>query len=194
MKLNHLLLAGLICGAPLATFAEINIGVGLNFSAPISEAPPPPLAETYGPPPGPDFAWVGGHWFWHHHHWVWGAGHWARRPGFVWSSGHWAQSGGGWVWVEGQWVPAAALAPAPDYGPEVIVQSAPPPPQVEYYGPAPGPDYFWIGGRWAWNGGRWAWVGGRWDRHPHWHPGGGWVAGHWDRRGGGYAWVEGRWR
>ena len=48
---------------------------------------------------------------------------------------------------------------------------------------APGPDFFWIGGRWQWNG-RWVWVNGHFDRHPHYHPGAYWENGHWDDPGG----------
>ncbi len=74
-----------------------------------------------------------------------------------------------------------------------VAQSAPPPPIVETYGPAPGPDFFWVGGHWGWNG-RWVWVHGNYERHPHWHRGGGWVAGRWEARHGRYVWVEGHWR
>jgi hypothetical protein len=193
MKLNNLVLAGLLCGAPVLASAQVNFGIGVNVTAPIGQPPPPPMVENYGPPPGPEFVWVGGHWAWHHHRWNWEAGHWARHPGFMWAPGHWNQVNGGWVWVEGGWVPAGGVAYAPAPG-EVIIQQAPPPPIVETYGPAPGPDFFWIGGRWAWNGGRWGWVGGHWDRHPHWHPGAGWIAGHWNHGPRGYVWVEGRWR
>jgi hypothetical protein len=102
------------------------------------------------------------------------------------------------MWVEGQWVPAAVMAGPVSYGPptapEVVVEEAPPAPMVETYGPAPGPDFFWITGRWARVGGRWSWAGGRWERHPHPHPGGAWIAGHWNHGPHGYVWIEGRWR
>jgi len=197
MKINHLMLAGLLCGAPLAVSAQVRFGVGVNFGPPVPEPPPQAFVENVGPAPMPGYVWVSGQWVWHHGRWMRTRGHWAYRPGFVWQPGAWQQANGGWVWVEGQWVPAAPMVasqPPPPASDVVVVESAPPPPLLETYGPAPGPDYFWIGGRWGWYGGRWSWVGGRWDRHPHWHPGGGWVPGHWDHRGHGYAWVEGRWR
>jgi hypothetical protein len=78
--------------------------------------------------------------------------------------------------------------------PEVVYVGQPPQPQVEVVTVAPGPDYFWIGGRWNYNNNRWVWLGGHYDRHPHFHPGGGWVAGSWERRGPNSVWHEGHWR
>jgi len=195
MKLNSLVIAGLLCGAPLIGSAQINVGVGVNFGAPVREAPPPPRGEVIQVAPGPGYVWISGHWIWRHG-WVWAPGHWDRHLGYTWSPGHWDRRPEGYVWIEGQWVPAAPVGYAPPpagYPGEVVIQAAPPPVIAETYGPAPGPDFFWIGGRWDWQG-RWVWTRGRWARHPHWHPGGGWVAGHWDNRHGGYVWVEGRWR
>jgi hypothetical protein len=76
----------------------------------------------------------------------------------------------------------------------VVVVGQPPAPRVEVVTTAPGPDYFWIAGRWNWDGGRWVWLNGHYERHPHFHPGGGWEQGHWEHRGGNSVWVEGRWR
>ena len=58
-----------------------------------------------------------------------------------------------------------------------VVTVAPPPPQVEVVGLAPGPGYFWIGGYWGWRGGRHYWVDGRWEHHQN-----GWyrIEGHWE--------------
>ena len=59
-------------------------------------------------------------------------------------------------------VPAGA-APVPTQ--EVVVDYAPPPPQVEVVPAIPFPGAIWIGGYWGWGGGRHVWVPGRWD-HP----------------------------
>jgi hypothetical protein len=56
------------------------------------------------------------------------------------------------------------------------VAAAPPAPQVEYYGAAPYPGYFWVGGYWNWTGYRYTWMGGHWQA---------------PRRG--YTWVPRRW-
>jgi len=85
---------------------------------------------------------------------------------------------------------AVEAAPA---GGAVVVNTAPPPPQVEVIPACPGPAnlWFWVPGRWVWRN-HWVWVAGGWQRCPHPHAV--WVAGHWGRRHGGYIWVEGRWR
>lgn len=207
MKRQIALLSVLICGAPLALRAgELNIGVNLAVPVPQAEivtreTPPPPVAEQIYAAPGPDFVWIGGHWAWHRH-WLWIRGHWEHpRPGLVWASGRWEKRPAGFVWVEGCWaapqpqvVVAGPPAPPPVAGGvEVVILDAPPPVIVERPGPGPGPDFFWIEGRWAWRGG-WVWMRGHYERHPHWHPGGGWVAGHWEARRGGHVWIEGSWR
>ncbi len=72
---------------------------------------------------------------------------------------------------------ACVVTPTPGglyIGPAIA--AAPPPPQAEYYGVAPAPGYFWIGGYWNWVGGRYTWVGGRWQA-PR----------------AGYRWEERRW-
>ena len=100
------------------------------------------------------------------------------------------------------YVPVASAAPA--NGPAVappnpagptegtVVEAAPPAPQVEVYGVAPGPGYIWAGGYWNWYGGRWVWAPGRWIYPPY--RGARWLPGYWSRRGGRSYWVRGRWR
>jgi hypothetical protein len=77
--------------------------------------------------------------------------------------------------------PTATPAPAPTAS--VAVQSAAPPPQVEYVPVSPGPDYYWSDGYWSWNGGAWVWVGGSWNVRPGVRVfiGGGPRYGHWRR-------------
>ncbi len=82
-------------------------------------------------------------------------------------------------------------APPPPAGGEVVVTEAPPAPQVEVVGIAPGPEFVWMPGAWEWRG-RWFWVGGRWAAGPH--PGALWVQGRWIRHGHGHVWVRGYWR
>lgn len=82
------------------------------------------------------------------------------------------------------------VAPAPYYGGAAITLP-PPAPRVEYYGAAPYPGYFWIGGYWSWGGGRYAWVPGRWSAP---RPGYSWVPRHWVRGPrGGWHLAGGRW-
>ncbi len=79
----------------------------------------------------------------------------------------------------------------PYYGYEgEVVQVAPPPPQVEYYGPPPVVGQIWIGGFWGWRGGRHVWIGGHWEApRPGYH----WVPHAWLREGPGWRQRPGHW-
>ena len=74
-------------------------------------------------------------------------------------------------------------------GPDVIVQSAPPPERVEVVPMAPGPGYAWIRGHWVWHREHWEWKGGYYERISQ--PGAVWISGQWVARGNGWVWVEG---
>ena len=72
-----------------------------------------------------------------------------------------------------------------------VVAVAPPAPRVEYYGTAPYPGYFWVGGYWSWGAGRYVWVPGRWTAP---RAGYRWVPRHWVRGPrGGWHMAGGRW-
>src|SRR5262245_29031254 len=82
---------------------------------------------------------------------------------------------GGGCYVETQPIPPPPPGSAslevtyepPLYQPEPItVDYDPPPPRVEYVGPAPYPGAVWVGGYWHWNRG-WQWMRGRWMQPPH---------------------------
>ena len=72
------------------------------------------------------------------------------------------------------------------------VNAAPPAPQAEFYGAAPGPGYVWVNGYWNWGGSRYVWAPGRWQRPPRRHAR--WEAGRWENRYGRYVFRQGRWR
>ena len=74
----------------------------------------------------------------------------------------------------------------------VYAVSAPPAPLVENVGPAPGPGYVWLSGRWVWNGSGWAWASGQWALPPY--PQAVWVAPGWVRGPNGWYWQSGYWR
>jgi hypothetical protein len=195
MKLVNLSLFVLACGAaPLVSQAGIDIG--LNFGGPdivVRSQPPPDRYEAIGIAPGPGYVFIRGHWGWRHDRWEWTGGRWElpAQPGNIWISGQWVARGSGWVWVEGHY--QAQMAPPAPVAAVEMADVAPPAPIIETVPYAPGPDYFWIGGRWQWNG-RWVWLHGHYDRHPHFHEGGGWEAGRWEHSGGHYVWREGHWR
>jgi hypothetical protein len=74
----------------------------------------------------------------------------------------------------------------------LVVQSTPPPPQVEVIPEAPGVEYAWTPGYWSWSGHGWIWIGGGWAHRPH--PGVVWVGGHWAHHGHESIWIGGGWR
>ena len=83
------------------------------------------------------------------------------------------------------------VAPAPGYYGGGYVVVAPPPPRVEYYGAAPYPGYFWMGGFWRWGVGGYVWSPGHWAAP---RPGFRWVPQHWVRGPRGWHMAGGRWR
>jgi hypothetical protein len=87
---------------------------------------------------------------------------------------------------------ACVVIPAPRHygGGGEVVTVAPPAPQGEVVGVAPGPGFIWIGGFWNWIGGRHVWVGGHWESH---RPGHRWVPHQWHRDGPGWRLAPGHW-
>jgi hypothetical protein len=73
---------------------------------------------------------------------------------------------------------------------EVVVQSAPPPEQVEVVPVAPSTESVWIRGHWHWNGGQWIWRPGHYETR---RVGYRWVPAHYESRGGAYYYVQGHW-
>lgn len=77
----------------------------------VQTPPPAPLHEVVGPPPGPGFVWVSGHWFWSGAQYVWASGHWlAMRPEYIWVQPVWQRSSRGWWLQGGGWQRQAAPA------------------------------------------------------------------------------------
>jgi hypothetical protein len=73
-------------------------------------SPPPPPAypvaqERVPSQPGPEYAWVRGHWAWAGGGYRWIYGQWIRRPSAVaiWEPGRWRHEHHGWVWIEAHW-------------------------------------------------------------------------------------------
>lgn len=68
-------------------------------------APPEPQDERAPPPPGPDYVWVPGYWFWNGRGYVWHAGHYDVPPdrGAVWVRSGWVHHRGRYRYVPGRW-------------------------------------------------------------------------------------------
>jgi hypothetical protein len=69
--------------------------------------PPPPRVEVPPPVPGPDMAWIPGHWRWSRggQNYVWDDGRYAEPPRAraAWMAGHFERRPDGWIWTEGHW-------------------------------------------------------------------------------------------
>ena len=85
--------------------------------------------------------------------------------------------------------PAQVVVGAPG---EVVVDTVPPPDQVEVVTASPGPDFVWTGGVWVWGGGRWVWERGHWDLPPR--RGMVWAPHRYEVRNGHRVFVRGGWR
>ncbi len=111
--LVSLLFAVVMLTAPVASPAQVAVGVSVTFG-------PPPL-PVYAQPfcPGPGFVWVPGYWAWDPavgYYWV--PGIWVLAPfvGALWTPGYWAWSNGVYVWYEGYWGPVVGFYGGVNYG------------------------------------------------------------------------------
>jgi hypothetical protein len=68
-------------------------------------APPAPLdMESPELPPGAEYMWVPGCWYWHDGRYVWRPGYWLRQqPDWVWEPSHYCWTPRGYVFVAGHW-------------------------------------------------------------------------------------------
>jgi hypothetical protein len=68
-------------------------------------APPHPIVERHGPPPGRGYLWVPGYYNWNGRSYVWVPGTWQLppRPHAHWTPHRWVRRDHGWVLVPGHW-------------------------------------------------------------------------------------------
>jgi WXXGXW repeat (2 copies)/Glycine zipper len=101
--------AGALIGgaAGLITGGVIGHAMDQQASRPVyvMPTPPPPMAESVVPAPGPGYLWMRGYWEWNGSGWVWAAGHWVLPPypQSVWVAPGWVQGPRGWYWQQGYW-------------------------------------------------------------------------------------------
>jgi len=108
-----LLLALVMLAAPIASPAQVSVGVSVTFG--------PPLLPVYAQPlcPGPGFVWIPGYWAWDPasgYYWV--PGLWVLAPfvGALWTPGYWAWNNGVYIWYEGYWGPMVGFYGGINYG------------------------------------------------------------------------------
>jgi len=159
-------------------------------------APPAPLSDPRGPPPGTASIWIDGYWQWTEGRFAWVAGQWAEPPGqppYTWVPARWSSDERGWTFHEPCWTPSSGSPSTVHQAPSLphAVAAAPPPPLlVESAGTPPSRESVWIPGFWSWTGLRFVWVAGTWSAP---RPGMRWVEGHWRPDRGAWRWEAGRW-
>jgi hypothetical protein len=82
-------------------------------------------------------------------------------------------------------------APASQADTEVVVEQAPPLPEVETMTIAPGPGFVWVPGAWSWRS-EWVWDQGHWAHPPQ--PGAVWVSPRYEARDGKHVFIRGGWK
>jgi len=108
------LLTGALVSMPVASFAQISIGVSINIE-------PPALPVYVQPPcPQPNYMWTPGYWAWDgigDYYWVPGTWVLAPQPGYLWTPGYWGWGDGGvYVFHAGYWGTQVGFYGGVNYG------------------------------------------------------------------------------
>jgi hypothetical protein len=112
--IRTLLFALVVLCMSAASFAQIGVGIVVNFA-------PPPL-PVYEQPfcPGEGYIWTPGYWAYgddfDDYYWV--PGTWVLAPeiGFLWTPGYWGWGGEGFVFYDGYWGPVVGFYGGINYG------------------------------------------------------------------------------
>jgi hypothetical protein len=107
------LMVGLILIFCAQSFAQVGIGISVNFA--------PPDLPVYDQPlcPGPDYIWTPGYWAWDEddgYYWVPGTWVLAPEPDYYWTPAYWAWEGGGYRFFPGYWGPVIGFYGGINYG------------------------------------------------------------------------------
>ena len=94
----------LLAAAFAAALGTLGTAAHAQYSAVVSDAPPPPRHETV-PGPRSGWVWAPGHWEWRGGEYAWVEGHWVReREGYEYREPRWVQrADGSWVLVGNNW-------------------------------------------------------------------------------------------
>ncbi|HEU4636765.1 MAG TPA: hypothetical protein VFS41_11340 [Edaphobacter sp.] len=106
--------AATVVSFPAATWASVNIGIGVSVNT-----PPPALPVYTQPPcPGDGYLWTPGYWAWGPAGYYWVPGVWVRPPavGVLWTPGYWGWNGGAYIFHAGYWGPHIGFYGGVNYG------------------------------------------------------------------------------
>src|SRR5215470_6206588 len=108
------LAAAAVAALPAASFASVNVAIGISVNT------PPPALPVYAQPvcPGPGYLWCPGYWAWGPAGYYWVPGTWvlAPTPGLLWTPGYWAWNDGVYLWRAGYWGPRVGFYGGINYG------------------------------------------------------------------------------
>jgi hypothetical protein len=112
VSLICLLTAFAILAAPVASQAQVAVGVSIRVG-------PPPLPVYVQPPvPAPGYIWTPGYWAYGPEGYYWVPGTWVEPPsvGLLWTPGYWGWRHGFYVWNGGYWGPHVGFYGGINYG------------------------------------------------------------------------------
>jgi hypothetical protein len=106
--------AGAVAFVPAASFASVNIAIGVSVGT------PPPALPVYAQPaiPAPGYIWTPGYWAWGPAGYYWVPGVWVMPPavGVLWTPGYWGWGGSAYVFHAGYWGPHIGFYGGVNYG------------------------------------------------------------------------------
>lgn len=101
VAIRSLLFALFLMSFSAGVFAQIGVGISVNFG--------PPAIPVYEQPicPQEGYIWTPGYWYYGDGEYFWVPGTWvlAPEPGFLWTPGYWGWGGSAFFWHAGYWGP-----------------------------------------------------------------------------------------
>jgi hypothetical protein len=111
-KARNVFFALLLCALPMASFAQISVGLSVRIA--------PPALPVYVQPPCPveGYLWTPGYWAYGPAGYYWVQGVWVAppHPGLLWTPGYWGFAGGVYGWHAGYWGPHVGFYGGVNYG------------------------------------------------------------------------------
>ena len=111
-SIRTLLFAVVVLAMSAASFAQVGIGISVNFG--------PPALPVYEQPPCPaeGYIWTPGYWAYGPDGYYWVPGTWvlAPQPGFLWTPGWWGWGGSAFIFHVGYWGPQIGFYGGINYG------------------------------------------------------------------------------
>ncbi len=97
---------------PLASLAQVSVGISVSFGPP----PLPYYPQPYAP--GPGYIWTPGYWGYGPYGYYWVPGTWVIAPaiGLLWTPGWWGWDDGFYSWHRGYWGPQVGFYGGINYG------------------------------------------------------------------------------